>query len=144
MKRVGLLVVGALLGGCLHSAPPEVKQELVPAPAAAAPRKAELSEAVIAELIVKGKTTKKEVLAALGSPIAVEQNSRQLSKELLATIKAPLPPIARTKEFWRYNAPPFTGDGALKSRILSVMIFFDNDDVAVDYLTSYTDVASPQ
>lgn len=141
MKRVGLLVVGALLGGCLHSAPPQVKQELAPA---AAPRKVELTEAALTELIVKGKTTKKEVLAALGSPVAVEQNSRQLSKELLATIKAPLPPIARTKEFWRYNAPPFNSDGALKSRILSVMIFFDNDDVAVDYLTSYTDVVSPQ
>ncbi|WP_136516183.1 hypothetical protein [Geomonas edaphica] len=143
MKRVGLLVVGALLGGCVHQAPVDMKSEVAPATAPAL-KKVELSEASIAELIVKDKTTKEQVLAAYGSPVAVEPNKRQLSKEMLATIKVPMPPIARTKEFWTYNAPPFNSDGSMKSKILSAMFFMDDNGVVVDYLTSYTHVAPPQ
>ncbi len=145
MKRVGLLVVGALLGGCAHQAPGDVKSEVAPAAATApAAKKVELSEASLAELIVKDKTTKEQVLAAYGSPVAVEQNKRQLSKEMLATIKVPMPPIARAKEFWTYNASPFNADGSMKSKVLSTMIFIDDNGVVVDYLTTYTHVAPPQ
>ncbi len=143
MKRVGLLVLGAFLGGCMHAAPGEVKKEAAPA-TVQAPKKLELSEAALAELIVKDKTTKQEVLAAFGSPITVEPNQRQLSKEMLATIKIALPPIARTKEFWKYNALPFNADGSMKSKVLSAMIFIDDNGVVVDYMTSYTHVAPPQ
>lgn len=143
MKRVGLLVLGAFLGGCVHAAPGEVKKEAAPA-AAQAPKKVELSEGSLAQLIVKDKTTKEQVLAAYGSPVAVEQNQRRLSKEMLAAIKAPMPPIARAKEFWTYNAPPFNADGSMKSKVLSAMIFIDDNGVVVDYLVSYTHVAPPQ
>jgi len=143
MKRVYLLVLGALLSGCLHSGSAGAKKEVAPAAAAGTEKRAELSASLVEGTIVKGITTKEEILAALGTPIAVEKNAQRLPNELLASIKTALPPVARTKEFWKYRSDPYRNDGSIQDRIFSVMIFLDDNDVAVDYLTAETPIGSP-
>lgn len=135
MKRAYLLMLTALLGGCLHASPEAAKKETMQAPTAAAPTKPELSAALVEASIVKGKTTTKELAAALGAPILVQKNEKRLPEELLSSVKVPLPPIARTKEFWRYRSNPYKRDGSFEQRVFSVMVFVDDNDVAVDYLT---------
>lgn len=139
MKRISMLALCALLSGCLHTAPGEVKSE---APVVAGKQeKPELTAALAEKTIIKGKTTTQEILAALGAPMLVEKNERQLSKELLASVKTKLPPIAYTKQFWKYRAAtpinPDRVDGAAEQiKVLNLVIFVDDNDVAVDYLIS--------
>ncbi|HBA89346.1 MAG TPA: hypothetical protein DCZ75_15575 [Geobacter sp.] len=135
MKRAYLLMFTALLGGCLHASPQGAKNEAAPASVAAAEKKPELTAALVQKSVVKGKTTAKELLAALGTPVLVQKNEKQLPKEILAKVTIPLPPIARTKEFWRYRSTPYKTNGNEEQRVFSAMIFMDDDGVAVDYLT---------
>lgn len=143
MKRAYLIFFAALLSGCVHSGPAGAKKEAAPAAAADTESRIEISAGLVENNIVKGKTTRKEILALLGTPIAVEKNAQQLPKELLAGIKTALPPVARTKEFWKYRSNPYRSDGSIENRVYSVMIFMDDNDVAVDYLTAVTPIAQP-
>lgn len=135
MKRVLSLACCAVLAGCLHAAPGEVKSTETNAPAAVTKEKAALSAFWVEKNVVKGKTTKQDLLAALGAPAVVEPNDKQLPKELLATIKTDLPPIARTKEFWKYRTAARIPN-SLESNVFNVMFFLDDDGVALDYLVS--------
>lgn len=148
MKKVCLLACCAVLSGCLHSAPGEEKKDLAapvapvaPAAPAAAQGKPELSAALVEMTIIKGKTTKEEIVAKFGPPNSVVKNTRLPSKEMLAKAKGPLPPIARTVEFWNYwTVPPeneiekSAATGAT-ANVFRLMIFMDENGVAVDYVT---------
>lgn len=132
MKKLCLLFSAVALSGCLHA--PQ-KQ------AAPAPQPSQVSVALLEKTIVKGKTTKKEITAAFGAPNSVVPNSLLPAPEELAKAKGPLPPIARTTEFWHYWTTPSKKEleraaaGAVRPEVLRVMIFMDREGVAVDYLT---------
>ncbi len=134
MKKLCLLLAILISCGCAHPAADQAKQ-------AAPVAKQELSAALVAQTIVKGKTTKGEVVATFGPPKSVVKNTALPSKEMLAKAKGPLPPIARTVEFWNYwTVPPASeiekaaATGA-KADVFRLMIFMDEKGVAVDYVT---------
>jgi hypothetical protein len=134
MKKWSLLLVALMFSGCAHTPTDKAKQD---APAV----KRELSAAVVAESIIKGKTTRDEIVAMFGPPNVVEKNTLLPSKEMLAKLKGPLPPIARTVEFWRYwTVPPvFKSKEVVTTNstgmVFRLMIFMDENGVALDYLT---------
>lgn len=143
MKKLCLLLVVLISSGCAHTAPeqpkqaaPEQAKQATPAP------RPELSAALVAETIVKGKTTKEEIVDKFGLPNSVDKNTRLPSKEMLAKIKGPIPPIARTVEFWNYWTVPPVKDGTVagsrdgKADIFRLMILIDENGVAVDYMTA--------
>ncbi|HYS43749.1 MAG TPA: hypothetical protein VEM32_07180 [Geobacteraceae bacterium] len=137
MKKWCLLLVALIFSGCAHTNTEQAKQ----AAPAVKQEKAELSAALVAETIVKGKTTREEIVAKFGPPNSVDKNTRLPSKEMLAKAKGPLPPIARTVEFWNYWTVPPTQEleksaatGA-KADVFRLMIFIDEKGVAVDYIT---------
>lgn len=146
MKRVCLLACCAVLSGCVHPTPGEVKKEPAAVeqkkPAspvlAVKPERPELTAALVEKTIVKGETTKKEILAKLGSPNAVANNTRRSSGETSAKDAAQLPPIDRAVESWNYwTVPPMKELG--KSgyvRIFRLTIYFDDKGVALDYQTA--------
>lgn len=135
MKKFCFLLVVLISSGCAHVPPEQAKQE---SPVV----KRELTAAAVTETIIKGKTTKDEIIARFGAPNSVEKNTRLPSKEMLAKIKGPLPPIARTVEFWNYWTAPQVKDGTTvgavdgKAPIFRLMIFLDENGVAVDYLAA--------
>ena len=143
MKKLCLLLVLLISSGCAHTAPeqpkqaaPEQAKQATPAP------RPELTAALVAETIVKGKTTKKEIVDKFGLPNSVDKNTRLPSREMLAKIKGPLPPIARTVEFWNYWTVPPMKDGKIagatdgKAPVFRLMIYIDENGVAVDYQTA--------
>lgn len=140
MKRICLLICCGILGGCFHSPQAQLKKD-APAAARADVEKPQLSPSLVERTIVKGKTTKKELIAALGAPSSVEKNSRQLTAEQLAKAKGPLPPVARTREFWRYWSLMPGSAGNEGSDVLNLLVFLDDNDVAVDYLTAVTHIS---
>lgn len=121
MKRLSLLLFLLVFVGCAHGPSEKAKQELSPAR--------------VAETIVKGKTTKEQVLAAFGTPNTIDKNPRALPKDLLEKITVPMPPISRTVEFWNYwSATPAPGgieEG--KANVYRVMFYIDEKGVVVDY-----------
>lgn len=134
MKKLCLLLSALVLNGCLHATPPQPAQK-------PALQKAPLSATLVERSIVKGKTTREEIAASLGAPNSVVSNKGLPSPEVLAKATAPLPPIARTVEFWHYWTTPsereleraaVTGS---KPKVFRLMLFMDKDGVAVDYLT---------
>lgn len=135
MKKLCLLLVLLISSGCAHTAPEQAKQA-TPSP------RPELSAPLVAETIVKGKTTKKEIIDKFGPPNSVEKNTRLPSREMLAKIKGPLPPIARTVEFWNYWTVPPVKEGTVagakdgKAPVFRLMVFIDENGVAVDYMTA--------
>lgn len=134
MKKLCLLLAILISCGCAHTPSEQAK------PAAPVGRQ-ELSASLVAETIIKGKTTKKDILAKFGPPNAVEKNTHLPPKEVLAKATAPLPPIARTVEFWKYwTVPPMqeverSAATSSKADVFRLMIFFDENGVAVDYMT---------
>lgn len=155
MKRVCILACCAVLGGCMHSAPVEVKKEpSIPAaelkkPELTGPRvkqeKPELSAVLVEKTIIKGKTTKQEILAKLGAPNSVADNLRRPSKETTAEDAAQLTPIDRAVEFWNYwTVPPMEALGRSGSfQIFRLTIYFDDKGVAVDYQAAESTVNLP-
>ncbi len=144
MKRVSLLACCVVMSGCLHAAPVEVKKE---GPAAAAQQaKPELSAALVEQTIIRGKTTTKEIVATFGPPNSIVKNTHLPSKEMLAKVKGPLPPIARTVEFWNYWTAPPSQDIERSAAtdtpigVFKVMIFIDENGVAVDYVSETSKV----
>ena len=142
MKKILSLACCAALAGCLHAAPGEVKPAPVSAPAAVKKEKPVISALWVEQNIVRGKTTKEELLALLGNPSAVDRNDQQLSKELLGAIKTGLPPIARTKEFWKYRSVTRIPNKP-QSSVCNLMVFMDDNGVAVDYLVSESELTLP-
>lgn len=147
MKRVCLLVCCAVLSGCIHSAPGEVKKDSATPLPAVKQEKPDLSASLVEKSITKGKTTKGEITAVFGPPNAVEPNRRRPTKEMLANVKTELPPIAYTKEFWNYwkisDLPAAEGGKeaqSTKKQVFRVIILFDDNDIAVDYQTSESTV----
>jgi hypothetical protein len=137
MKKWCFLLVALIFSGCAHTGTEQAKQE----GPVVTQEKPELSAALVAQTIIKGKTTKEEIVAKFGPPNSVVKNTRLPSKEMLAKAKGPLPPIARTVEFWHYwTVPPknemekSAATGA-KTNVFRVMIFMDENGVAVDYTT---------
>lgn len=134
MKKLSLLLAVLTLFGCAHTAADQAKQA---SPAA----KQELSAAAVTQTIVKGKTTREEIIAAFGPPNSVAKNTALPSKEMLAKAKGPLPPIARTVEFWNYwTVPPAqevekSAATGTSTDVFRLMIFMDANGVAVDYVT---------
>lgn len=137
MKKWCVLLVALIFSGCAHPGTKQAKQE----EPAVMQEKPQLSAALVAQTIIKGKTTKKEIAEKFGPPNAVAKNTLLPSKEMLAKLTTPLPPIARTVEFWHYWTVPPTKDGTIvgaadgKAKIFRLMIFLDENGVAVDYLT---------
>ena len=140
MKKLCLVLAMLISCGCAHTANDQAKGAVASAPSAPSARR-ELTAAAVAETIIKGKTTKEEIVAAFGRPNAVDKNDQLPPKEVLSKVKAPLPPVARTVEFWTYwNVPPEFKENAgaranTKGTVFRVMIFMDANGVAVDYLT---------
>ncbi len=100
MKRVCLLACCAILSGCMHSAPGEVKKE--PAAPAAKQEKPELSAALVEKSIVKGKTTRDELVASLGAPNSVLKHPYHVPKVNTPGTKLQIPPEMIAVETWNY------------------------------------------
>lgn len=132
-KKFPLLLSALVLSGCLHAAP-----ETAGKPAEV---KAPLGATYVEKTIVKGKTTKDEIVAALGVPNAITRNTALPTPEMLAKAKGPLPPIASTVEFWDYWTTPSPKELELattagrRPEIFRLRIFMNKDGVAVEYLT---------
>jgi hypothetical protein len=120
MKRSCLVLVMLMSGGCSHLAGEQPRQEI---PAA----RWELSPARVSETIVKGKTTKKEIIARLGAPNSVLRESRPAGQA---------PEKDAVAESWNYwTAPPLEtlGQGG-RFQIFRLTVGFDATGVARDYL----------
>jgi len=144
MKRLSLLLLLTALTGCAHTAAEQTKP---PLPVTG---KAELSPASVPQLIIKGKTSKEELLARFGPPNSVTKNSRLPSAELLAKAKGELPPVARTVEFWNYWTMPTAQEvqrsaatGATTD-VFRLLLFIDQDGVVADYLTETSKMSFSQ
>ncbi len=143
MKKLCLLLALLISCGCAHTPSGQTKQ-------AALPAKQELSAAAVTQTIVKGKTTREEIVAAFGPPNSVAKNTALPSKEMLAKAKGPLPPIARTVEFWNYwTVPPAqevekSAATGTSTNVFRLMIFMDANGVAVDYVTEERKVGFTQ
>lgn len=134
MKKFCLLACCAVLGGCMHAPPVEVKKEPA-APVVKQQPREELSIALVEKSIVKGKTTKKEVLEKLGPPNGASFNYRRHVEDPNTMDMAQLLLNERTAEYWNYWTPPpmdIVAKGG-NFRIFRVTIFFDDDGVVVDY-----------
>jgi len=132
MKKLCLLLAVLIFSGCAHAPTEKAKQE---APAV----RRELSAAAVAETIVKGKTTKKEVVAIFGPPNSIARNTRRPSKETLEKATEPLSSSDRTMEFWNYwTVPPLQVVSKIAATngmmdVFRLMIYFDEKGVVVDY-----------
>jgi hypothetical protein len=139
MKKRYLLLVVLLLSGCAH-----VTAERP------APSRTELSLTTVTRSIVKGKTTGKELIALFGPPNSVVKNDRLPTPEMLAKAKGPLPPIARTVEFWNYwTTPPEpelqrSTDTGSPVDVFRVLVFLDRQGVVVDYTAANARVTLAQ
>lgn len=153
MKRVCLLVCCAVVSGCAHPATVEMKKE--PLPVAEEQKqqekpgpyvrkvKRELSAELVEKTIIKGKTTKQELVEKLGPPNGVSVNFRRPSKEELSMIAEPSL-NDRTAEFWNYwTAPPEALKRSGPIKIFRVTVCFDDNGVALDYQAGESTVDIP-
>ncbi len=124
MKRIYLLACCAILSGCLHSTPaPDqtpttaVKQE-----------KPELTVALVEQSVIKGKSSREELLTKLGPPNAVVNHPYHVPKITAPGFKMEIPPEMMAVETWNYwNISP---DG-LKGLLIKFHI--DETGVVLDY-----------
>ncbi|MCM2356893.1 MAG: hypothetical protein NDI77_01980 [Geobacteraceae bacterium] len=155
MKRVCLLACCAVMSGCAHPATVEMKKEPLPVageqkqqekpgPYVRKVKKQEISAALVEKTIIKGKTTKQEIVEKLGPPNGVSVNFRRPSKEEMSTNAEPSL-NDRTAEFWNYwTAPPMEAlkiSGPIK--IFRLTVCFDDNGVALDYQAGESTVDIP-
>jgi hypothetical protein len=151
MKRIYLLACGAVLSGCIHSAPSEVKKDLpasTPAPApvqAPAPvvkqEKPELTMALVEQSVIKGKTTKDELLAKLGSPNSVVKHPYHVPKITTPGFNIKVPPEMMAAETWNYWKPTKISADNVVLMVLMVKVYLDEAGVALDYEMAEKDVS---
>ncbi len=121
MKKLCLLLTVLVSCGCAHTSPEQSKR-------VSATGRPDLSAALVTETIVKGKTTKKEILAKLGAPNSVARNAGRPANQTPAKDGEP----AETWNYW--TAPP--AEALQKSgqiKIFRLTVYFDSKDVALDY-----------
>lgn len=114
MKKLCMLLAALIFSGCAH-APADQAKDASPA----VDRK--FSSTYLAQTIVKGKTTEKEVIEKIGAPNAVERRA--------------LGQTAGPAQVWRYwSAPPLqaVGKGGLFP-VSRTTITFDDNGVVQDY-----------
>lgn len=112
MKKSCLVLAALVLAACAHA----------PAQNEAAPKaERNLSAAYVKEVIVKGKTTQKEVLAKVGTPNSIKRRS-------LGVTTGP----AQVWNYW--TAPPLlsVAKGGPQP-VTSLTIAFDDNGVVQDY-----------
>jgi hypothetical protein len=129
MKKLCLLLVVLISCGCAHTPPEKAK---LAAPAA----KPELSAALVNEAIVKGKTSRDELVAKLGPPNSVERNPNPLPKltdpEKIQKVEKlkqemKIPPQIFAVETWNY----WKISGGIRTFL--VEFYLDTDGVVQDY-----------
>jgi hypothetical protein len=120
MKKFCLLLAVLIFSGCAHSGTEKVKQEtqLV---------KPELSTALVSEAIVKGKTTREELIAKLGPPNSVAKRPYHVPKVNVPGIKLQIPPEMMAVETWNY----WTVKGGVRSFL--VEFYIDETGTVLDY-----------
>ena len=85
MKRVCLLACCCVvLSGCMHAAPVEVKQPT--------PQKLELTVTNVEKELVKGKSTREDLVAKFGPPNSVVRNPNYVPKLNVPGMKLTIPP----------------------------------------------------
>ncbi|MBU5614521.1 hypothetical protein [Geomonas azotofigens] len=114
MKKMSLVLALLLLGACAHAPAQNAKVE-------AQKSERKLSVAWAKEVIVKGKTTQKEILEKIGVPNAVQR--RALGQTGGA---------AQTWQYW--TAPPLqaVAQGGAQ-QVFQMSVSFDDNDVVLDY-----------
>jgi hypothetical protein len=128
MKRIYLLACGAVLSGCLHSAPASAPAPVqVPAPVVQQ-EKPELTVALVEQSVVKGKTSRVELLAKLGNPNSVVNHPYHVPKITAPGFKMEVPPEMMAVETWNYWK--ISADG---SKGLLVKFHIDETGVVLDY-----------
>lgn len=128
MKRIYLLACCALLSGCIHSTPtPETAPASTPTPAVKQ-EKPELTVPLVEQSIVKGKTSRDELLKKLGPPNSVVNHPYHVPKITAPGFKMEVPPEMMAVETWNYwNISP---DG---TKGLLIKFHIDETAVVLDY-----------
>ena len=103
MKKLSLLVLVLFSSGCMHAG--SVKTEK-PAP------KAALSAALLSQVVVKGKTSKEELMAKLGIPNGIVKHPYHVPKITAPGFNKVVPPNLMAVETWNYweGRPRHGGD----------------------------------
>jgi len=136
MKKFCLLAFVLISSGCMHAAPASVKQG---APAA----RPELSASLVSEAIVKGKTTKEEIVATFGPPNSVEKHPYHVPKITAPGFKMEIPPAMMAVETWNYWKPSKVSAENVVQRVLLVKVHIDETGKALDYEISEKEVKDP-
>ncbi|QWV92407.1 hypothetical protein KP004_14490 [Geomonas oryzisoli] len=121
MKKLLLVLAALLVAACAHAPAQSAKE-------AGAKTERNFSPAHVKEVIVKGKTTQKEILAKIGTPNSVKRRS-------LGVTTGPA-------EVWNYwTAPPLNdvAKGGLQP-VTSLAVVFDDNGVVQDYAAADSSV----
>lgn len=134
MKKWSLLVLVLISSGCMHAG--SVKQDK---PAA----RQEVSASLLNQTIVKGETTKEQVLAKLGPPNSIEKHPYHVPKindPRFTMMKVPAALMAvETWNYWTFDK--FSSDGAEHAMLFQIHI--DDTGKALDYEISEKDLRNP-
>lgn len=121
MKKECLVIAMLMVCGCAHAPSDAVKQ---PNPAPAAARKLSVEHANAS--ITKGKTTKQEVLAQMGTPNSVNPNLRNQKQE------PGRPAVAEMWHYWTVPGMDAISQGG-EQKIFRMTVSFDDKGVVTDY-----------
>lgn len=131
MKKSCLVLAALVAAGCAHH-PAEGSRQVPPAGQAeegSVAAKRNLSAPFAAQHIVKGKTTRKEILEQIGAPNSVDKSVRSGSG-------------AAVDEVWNYWTAPSlqaVGKGG-EQQLFRMAIGFDGDGVVKDYQAADTNI----
>ncbi len=147
MKRIYLLACCIVMSGCMHAAPIEKRVEPnkeSPAPAVKQER-TPLSQFNVENVVIKGKTTKDEILANFGMPNSINPNQRRRYIETPKNNVANIPIMDYAAEFWLYWTPPPLDQLKKTNRgmLFRVTFYFDNKGVVLDYMIEDSKIILP-
>lgn len=121
MKKLSLALAALMVVGCTHLPKEEAKPQTAPVPNRLSVTNAE-------QTLVKGKTTKKEVMEKIGVPNSIRR------KELPATdqAQAQTPAVAETWYYWTAPSTQAVRQGG-EQPIFRMEVYYDKDGVVLDY-----------
>lgn len=134
MKKLSLLVLVLFSSGCMHGGSVKTGK-----PA----EKVELSAALVKQSVVKGKTSKNELLASLGIPSGIVKNPYHVPKKAVTELKMEVPPNLLAVETWRYWKIDPAQAGNEKDHALMVEVYIDETGAALDYKLSDIEMKEP-
>ncbi|HTG80877.1 MAG TPA: hypothetical protein VL949_02975, partial [Geobacteraceae bacterium] len=99
---------------------------------------------LVEKSIVKGKTTREELIARLGTPNSVEKHPYHVPKVTDPNFKTKIPPELMAVETWLYWTPTQMAADNTPVRVLYVKIHLDEANVVIDYEMGEKDLKPPE